>query len=58
MSTQHITAGMTRAEKIERCRTWLPGGKFLSERGSQFVPRPESTLDIWRKERVITYKRG
>ena len=33
---QHPTAGMTREEKIARCRQWLPEGKFLHEPGSRF----------------------
>lgn len=48
----HKTKGMTPAEKIERCRGWLPDGKFLSELGSAFTPRVEYILNIRRRERA------
>lgn len=47
----HPTEGMLASEKIERCRSWMPGGKFLHEPGSTYTPKPESILDIYRRQR-------
>lgn len=47
MYTQHTTQGLSNADKIERCRQWVPGGKFHNELGSLYNPNIHTEWWYW-----------